>query len=439
MLQSNKSRRNVSIFALSVLVLSVLALTLASPASAAANAAEIITGNPDAVVPAGQVIDDDLFITGQNVRIEGTVNGDVFAAGSQVEVTGTIEGNLFVGAQLFTNNGTVNGGVYSFSYVAVTGPTAYVADNMFGFAFAVQTEAGSFIGRSAYAFAYQADVSGQIGRDLNVYGSALHFDGSIGRNLRAEISEPRGDRNVDYGPWMVWMPANVTIMQPGYDVAAGTVTGETDIQVVEYQAPTAPNMPVSAPTLWGLAVAAWVVNRIGEFIALFLLGILLYLVWPKQMTRVEDQITTHPWRSLGLGFLAAVLFPFAFILAVVIIILLAVLLGVISLGHLAGPVLALGFLLLGLATTVFFIAGLLAAKAIIGHLVGGFILRSSVEDKGWGMVLILLVGLLLYEIVALVPILGWLVALVVIFLGLGAMAGALWIKDAKPKARKARR
>lgn len=435
MLHRSKVSRNISIIAISAIVLVALTLSVASPASAA----EIITGNPDAVVSAGQLIDDDLFITGQNVRIEGTVNGDVFAAGSQVEVTGTIDGNLFVGAQTFTNNGTINGSVYSFSYVAVTGPNALVADNMFGFAFAVQTEAGSYIGRSAYAFAYQADVSGQIGRDLNVYGSALHFDGTIGRNLKAEISEPRGDRNMDYGPWMTWMPANVTIMQPGYDVAAGTVGGETDIQVVEYHAPTPRNMPVSAPTLWGLAVAAWVVTRIGEFISLFLLGILLYLVWPAPMKRVEDQITGHPWRSLGLGFLAAVLFPFAFILAVVIIILLAILLGIISLGHLAGPILTLGFLLLGLATAVFFIAGCMAAKSIVGHLVGGFILRSSVEDKGWGMVLILLVGLLLYEIVALVPILGWLVACAVIFLGLGAMAGALWIKDAKPKARKARR
>ena len=430
MLHHSKVTRNISIIALSAIVLAALALSFASPA----RAAEIITGNPDAIVPADQVIDDDLFIAGQNVRIEGTVNGDVFAAGNQVEVTGTIDGNLFVGSQLFTNNGTVNGSVYSFSYVAVTGPTAYVADNMFGFAFAVQTEAGSFVGRSAYAFAYQATVSGQVGRDLNFYGSALRVDGSIGRNLKAQISEPKYTQTPQFGPWM---PGNVTIMQPGYEVSAATIGGETDIQVVEYQAPT-PQNNLPTPTLWGIAVAGWVVNRVGEFIALFLLGILLYLLWPKQMERVEDQITAHPWRSLGLGFLAAILFPFAFMLAVVIIILLAILLGVISLGHLAGPILALGFLLLGLAAVVFCIAGLLAAKSIFGYLVGSRILQSSVEDSGWGVVLILLVGLLLYELVALVPFLGWLVALVVILLGWGAMASVLWIKDAKPQARKKR-
>ena len=432
MFHHSKVTRNISLIAILAIGLAALALSLPSPA----RAGEIITGNPDAVLPADQVVDDDLFIAGQNVRIEGTVNGDVFAAGNQVEVTGTIDGNLFVGSQLFTNNGTVNGSVYSFSYVAVTGPTAFVADNMFGFAFAVQTEAGSYVGRSAYAFAYQATVSGQVGRDLNFYGSALRVDGTIGRNLKAQIGEPKYTQTPQFGPWM---PGNITIMQPGYEVSAATIGGETDIQVVEYQAPTPQNLPVNAPTLWGIAVAAWVVNRVGEFIALFLLGILLYLVWPKPMQRVEDQITAYPWRSLGLGFLAAILFPFAFVLAVVIIILLAVLLGVISLGQLAGPVLTLGFLLLGLATAVFFIAGLLAAKSIFGHLVGSRILQSSVEDSGWGVLLILLVGLLLYEVVALVPFLGWLVALVVILLGWGAMAGVLWIKETKPKSRRVRK
>lgn len=435
MLQGSKTRRNLSILGISVILLTAFALAFASPA----RAAEIITGDPDAILPADQVIDDDLFISGQNVRIEGTVYGDVFAAGNQVEVTGTIDGNLFVGSQIFTNNGTVNGSVYSFSYASTTGPTAVVADNVYGFAFSVNTETGSSVGRSMYAFAYQAIISGTVGRDLNFFGSAFRMDGSVARNLTAQISETEGRRNVEYGPWTVWMPGTVEILQPGYDVSGGTVGGETDIQIVEYQAPNAPNVTVDSRTLWGLAVAGWIVTRVGEFIALFIVGALLFLVWPTQMKRVEDQITGHTWRSLGLGFLAAILFPFAFVLTALIIILLAVLLGVISLGQLAGPILILGFLLIGLATAVFFIAGLLAAKAIFGHLVGSRLLQSSTEDKGWGLLLILLVGLLIYEVVALIPVLGWLVGLIIVLLGWGAMAGVLWIKEKKPQTRKARK
>jgi hypothetical protein len=432
---SHSSKTRIfSILGISVILLAALALAFASPA----RAAEIITGDI-AILPADQVVDDDLFIAGQTVRIEGTVLGDVFAAGNSVEVTGTIDGNLFVGAQLFTNNGIINGGVYSFSYIAVTGPTASIADNMFGFAFAVQTEAGSSVGRSAYAFAYQADISGQIGRDLNVYGSSLQFDGSVGRNLKAEISEPQSDQDMDFGPWTMWMPANVTIMQPGYDVSAGSVGGETDIQVVEYQAPDAPNINVAPPTMWGIAVAGWIIDRVGEFIALFLVGALLFLVFPAQVKPVEDQIVAHPLRSLGLGFLAAILFPFVFVLALLVVILLAIFFGVISLGHLAGAILGLGFLLIALVAVAFCVSGFLAAKAIFGHLVGSRLLQSSVEDKGWGLLLVLLVGLLLYEVVALVPVLGWLVAALVILAGWGAIAGALWFKDKKPAARKARK
>lgn len=435
MLQSSKARRNLGIFALSVLILSVLALSFASPA----RAAEIITGEPDAILPADQVVDDDLFIAGQNVRIEGTVNGDVFAAGNRVEVTGIIDGNLFVGGQLVTLSGSVNGSVYAGGSAVITGPNAAISDNLYGFAFALQNEAGSFVGRSMYAFSYQAMLSGQVTRDLNFFGSALRMDGAVGRNLKAEISESSDYDPYQSGPWMMWVPANIEIMQPGHDISRGSVGGETDIQVVEYQAPTQTDVPVEPQTLWGLAVAGWVIDRVGEFISLFLVGALLFLVWPAQMKRVEDQITGHTLRSLGLGVLAAILFPFAFVLAVFVVILLAILLGVVSLGQLVGPILTLGFLLIALATAAFFVAGFLGAKAIFGHLVGSRLLGASTEDKGWGLLLILLVGLLLYEIVALIPILGWLVGLVVVLLGWGAIAGLLWFKDKQPQTRTKRK
>lgn len=428
--------RAISIFAISVILLSVLALAFASPA----RAAEIITGDPDAVVEADRVIDDDLFIAGQNVRIEGTVYGDVFAAGNQVEVTGTIDGNLFVGSQFFANNGTVNGSVYSFSFVTNTGPAAVVADNVYGFAFSVATEEGSFVGRSVYAFAYQADISGQVARDVTFNGAAFRLDGSVGRNLTVTIAEPDSNASEDYQPWMVWMPGNVETLSPGSDVANGTVGGDTDIQVVEYQASNGA-ISVEPQTLWGLAVAGWIFARVGEFLSLFLVGALLFLVWPTQMQRVEDQMTRHPWRSLGLGFLAAILFPFAFLLVVFLIIVLGILLGLISLGQLAAPWFLLGFLALGVATVLFFVAGLLAAKAIFSHLVGNRLFQSTnyETDSRWFVLLALLVGLLLYEIIALIPILGWLVALVIVLLGWGAIASVLWIKDTKPQARQTRK
>ena len=39
-------------------------------------------------IPAGVVIEDDVFIVGNNVVVEGTVTGDLFAAGEEVVTSG---------------------------------------------------------------------------------------------------------------------------------------------------------------------------------------------------------------------------------------------------------------------------------------------------------------------------------------------------------------
>jgi len=52
----------------------------------------------------GEVIEDDLYVTGSEVFIDGTVKGDVIAAGSRVEVNGTVEGDLIAaGAEVMLN------------------------------------------------------------------------------------------------------------------------------------------------------------------------------------------------------------------------------------------------------------------------------------------------------------------------------------------------
>jgi hypothetical protein len=43
-------------------------------------------------VQTGSVIEKDVFLTGENPTLDGTVNGDVFAFGSDVAIKGDIEG-----------------------------------------------------------------------------------------------------------------------------------------------------------------------------------------------------------------------------------------------------------------------------------------------------------------------------------------------------------
>jgi hypothetical protein len=55
-------------------------------------AAEI---DPDGIVEFGKTINDDLIISGENVRIDGTVNGLLIAFGNTVRINGIVDGEKY--------------------------------------------------------------------------------------------------------------------------------------------------------------------------------------------------------------------------------------------------------------------------------------------------------------------------------------------------------
>ena len=95
----------VSSVGYSVRLLSILALAvmgwLGVPLASAPG--WIITSD---TIPAGDVIDNDVIITGTNVVIDGTVNGDVVAFGSSVTLNGTVHGSLVSVADEVASTGT---------------------------------------------------------------------------------------------------------------------------------------------------------------------------------------------------------------------------------------------------------------------------------------------------------------------------------------------
>src|SRR5262245_36371106 len=63
------------------------------------------------VVPAEEVLDDDLYAVGGNIRIDGTVNGDLIACGGEVLVRGHVTGSVMASGGKVTIEGPVGGSV----------------------------------------------------------------------------------------------------------------------------------------------------------------------------------------------------------------------------------------------------------------------------------------------------------------------------------------
>lgn len=62
-------------------------------------------------IPAGEVVHNDLIVTGQSVRVDGTIEGDLIAFTRDLTVTGHVTGDVIAFAGSARINGTVDGNV----------------------------------------------------------------------------------------------------------------------------------------------------------------------------------------------------------------------------------------------------------------------------------------------------------------------------------------
>src|SRR3989304_5776128 len=70
-------------------LVAIFALALAIPARAFDG-----RGGDTVTIPAGEVIEDDLYVGAGTFTLDGVVKGDLIVAGSTITINGTVEGDL---------------------------------------------------------------------------------------------------------------------------------------------------------------------------------------------------------------------------------------------------------------------------------------------------------------------------------------------------------
>ncbi len=196
------------------LALGLLCLWLIWPA--AAYAAEF-QGADVYVLPAGEVVEEDLFVTGREIVIAGTVQGDLFAAGSTILVQGEVQGSAYLaGYVVALQDGVVHGDLFSSSYNLIldgevrsdvrslTGgtedeSTAFLQDTMASEStrFTESLPEGlvltprARVGGDFLALAGQATMEGTVERDLHIMTAVFiqKDTGSIGRDLQIDATQ----------------------------------------------------------------------------------------------------------------------------------------------------------------------------------------------------------------------------------------------------------
>src|ERR1043165_9592249 len=61
----------------------------------------------DLVIKADETVDDDLYLTGRSMTIDGIIDGDVIAWAQEITINGSIKGSLIAAGQCIAINGEV--------------------------------------------------------------------------------------------------------------------------------------------------------------------------------------------------------------------------------------------------------------------------------------------------------------------------------------------
>ena len=330
-----------------------------------------------------ETVNEDYFASGNLVTISGTVNGDAFLGAGNIVVDGTINGDLLAAGGNIDIRGKVTGDIRAaggqINVSGNVGRNLSVAGGSINLASNAQiagnlTAAGGSVSVSSpiaggiTAGVGQMIISNRVGKDINAAGQiSLAPTANIAGNL-------------------TYWNTNPAQISPG-----ATVSG----QITQNQPPGEKKVE---PAGFLAALAAFQIWMTLAFLVTYLvIGLLLLHFTPLFLRETAGQIEKRPWASLGIGFLALLVTP------LIIFTLMITLLGI--------P--------LALALLLLYILAIFLSKIFISLTLGKKILNIFTKEArdGWA----LLLGIIIYLILAGIPILGGLVILVATSFGLGAL------------------
>ena len=357
---------------LSALVFSILILSISAPA---AYATEIIS-EKDVIIAQEEVIDDDLIIMGETVKIFGKVKGDVIAIGIDITIDGDIDGDIKVLGEEITIKGNIG------DDLSVAGSDIEIdgldPDNAMVFGSDIKIGKDTNIKRDLLIIGTTINVEGMINKDARLYGNDITLSGDIGGNATVKSesltilpsSTIEGDLNYT-GP----EEADIN------DI--GSIKGD-----ITYNQKAKPQKSY----LDSIRIS------IEFMLPLLIIGFLIIYFMPGFIERTDKIIRTRTLISIISGITGLIIIPILSILIIITIV---------------GIPISLMMLAL-------YIMGLYLSKIFISVTLGQYILKISGRKKQTKY-LCLIVGLVALELLFVTPYIGSLAKMITLPLGFGAL------------------
>lgn len=336
-------------------------------------------------------IAQNAYLAGGTVNVSNSVAGDVLAVGGNVFISGKVDKDIMVGG------GTINiiGG--SAEDIRVAGGNITVSGKVSGEIAAaggqITVTPETTIAKDSYLFGGLVIFSGLENGNLTIAGSDVRIDGTVNGNVKIKRAE-----KVSFGP-----NANVK----------GTIEYSAPVEAIVSDGAQLASAPVftkveslrtgARPQLFAAFVG---VALLVKMIAIFAAALLLWYVRRRDMSTIVSGVYSHFWDKLLSGFALAILTPIAGIFLLFTVI--GWIPGVVMLA-LYGVLLALSVPIAVIVTTSFIMTAF----------------KKNHADLAWYHIL---GGSVIFGLLYVIPVVGWIAHSVVCLVSLGATAGVLRAK-----------
>jgi len=332
-------------------------------------------------VASGEVVDDDLYIAGGDIIIDGTVNGDIFGVGRSLTINGTINGGVSFAGQTITVNGEIAHGA------RLAGQTINVSGNIGRDLVAagadVTVTSTAKIGSDPILAVGTSRIDGHINGNIIGGASEVTITDGVGGNIELEADKLTIASTANIQGNLTYTSENEANIQSGAQIG-----GTTTHKVPEVKE------PARAGPFSGIG------GKVIAFLMTLLAGIVIILVAPRRAASVGASIRHEPWLSLGWGAIILFATPVAAIVTLITVV------GV--------PVGLIGLTLYGI--------GIYLSQIAVGLFIGYWIIGyfRKVETRGI-LVGSLALGFTVLTLLKLIPYVGFPLWLATVLFGLGAL------------------
>jgi hypothetical protein len=369
----------------------LFALILSWCAASTAGAAEIIKPSkqePNITVSSSET-HKNLYVAGANVTVNGKTKGDLVAAGGMVSVIGDVEQEVMVaGGTVFLSGKIGSHARVAGGNITISGPIG--GDLILGGGNVSVTEK-SGIGGDLVAGVGNLTLDAPVKGNIKLAGGNVTINSKVDGSVEVFVGNSRNNRGtLIFGPQaevlgkIVYKGPNKAIVKEGAKVGK-----------IDYTPLAAGGRGVGK-----MLLALLTVGFLVKLIAWIIAGLLLARFKRSWLNKVYENLQAKPFASLGWGLTGLIMIPAV-----------AILLFVTVVGYYLGFILGISFALL-------LVVANLVAALVLGNLVMTYLTRSKLNGFNWQAVVI---GVVLYALLAFIPLFGWLIDFLLFLFALGAV------------------